>query len=124
MITEDPENGASEHEETMASTLHPHFEPDPGVWLSHALGKKLKILYELHRGIDKNRIEWEKEHQLVIENKCCENKNKNVEVWIWIGIVFVSLGGSSILLSLLWVPQVPWGFRVVRYTVLPAISIY
>jgi hypothetical protein len=23
---------------------------------------------------------WEKEHQLVIENKCCENKNKNVEI--------------------------------------------
>jgi hypothetical protein len=31
---------------------------------------------ELHRGINKNRKEWEKEHQLVIQNKCCENKNK------------------------------------------------
>jgi hypothetical protein len=44
--------------------------------------KKIKKnLYELHRGINKNRKEqWEKEHQLVIENKCCDNKNKNVEV--------------------------------------------
>jgi hypothetical protein len=42
---------------------------------------KNKNLYELHRGINKNRKEWEIEHQLVvIENKCCENKNKNVEV--------------------------------------------
>jgi hypothetical protein len=45
---------------------------------------KHKNLYELHRGINKNRIEWEKEHQqlvIVIENKCCEkNKNNNVEV--------------------------------------------
>jgi hypothetical protein len=36
-----------------------------------------KNLYELHRGINKNRKEWEIEHQLVIENKCCENKNTN-----------------------------------------------
>jgi hypothetical protein len=41
---------------------------------------KNKNLYELHRGINKNRKEWEIEHQLVIENKCCENKNINVEV--------------------------------------------
>jgi hypothetical protein len=34
--------------------------------------KKIKNLYELHRGINKNRIEWEKEHQLVTEIKCCE----------------------------------------------------
>jgi hypothetical protein len=32
-----------------------------------------------HYNYNKKRKEWEIKHQLVIENKCCENKIKNVE---------------------------------------------
>jgi hypothetical protein len=36
-----------------------------------------KIFTSYTAVLTKNRKEWEIEHQLVIENKCCENKNKN-----------------------------------------------
>jgi hypothetical protein len=54
--------------------------PDSLIWVCRYCNfwceVKNKNLYELHRGINKTRKEWEKEHQLVIENKCSENKNK------------------------------------------------
>jgi hypothetical protein len=39
--------------------------------------KKIKIFTSYTAVLTKNRKEWEIEHQLVIENKRCENKNKN-----------------------------------------------
>jgi hypothetical protein len=40
---------------------------------------KIKIFTSYTAVLTRNRKIWEIEHQLVIENKCCENKNKNKE---------------------------------------------